>query len=303
LGDDSWPTAAPELSPAPEGDPDSDEDLAAKAEVDASVEEDANEPDLLPPAAVATLLREHWTLPEPFVAEIEARLPFHVSRDVLLSAARRGMWTAARRFDPSRGVPFAAFVKQRIAGAIVDELRAERFVLRRHHAERESGHLRAMLSACSYDARFNELTAEEVAWLAAWRNVAGVGALPVRGEVRLTGVVDEDVAPADKQLDTRRVLAALEEAVAGLEPIQRRLVEKVGFEGCTIEEAAQPLSKSWGSRLYSTAISTLKRAMLRAGYAELFAPGALSGRSTFRGPAQMEVSEQTEATAETSAAG
>jgi hypothetical protein len=56
-----------------------------------------------------------------------------------------------------------------------------------------------------------------------------------------------------------------------------------GPSGCTIEEASQPLSKSWGSRLYATAIATLKRAMVRAGYGELFAPGALTTRSTFRG--------------------
>src|SRR5262249_6282456 len=152
----------------------------------------------------------------------------------------------------------------------------------------ESGHLRAALSACSYDARFDELTGDEAAWLAAWRTVVGVRALPVRDEVRLSGAFDEDAALADAELDRRRMLRDLEDAIAGLEPAQRRLVERVGFEGCTIEEASQPLSKSWGSRLYATALATLKRAMVRAGYADLFAPGALSTRSTFRGVTQAQ---------------
>jgi hypothetical protein len=88
-----------------------------------------------------------------------------------------------------------------------------------------------------------------------------------------------------------------------LDPVQRKLVEKVGFEGWTIEEAAQPLSRSWGSRLYAAAIAALKRAMARAGYGELFAPGALAARGTFRGPAQTALEQQTEASAEAPAVG
>jgi RNA polymerase sigma factor for flagellar operon FliA len=287
LGDDSRQASAeaPASVTSDEADVRRAEDAEEFSAADAHEEpdEDSPERDLLPPAAIDALLREHWAWPEEVLAELERRLPFRVPLDVLLAAARRGMWAAARRFDPARGVPFRGFAKQRVAGAVVDELRAERFVVRRHRADVESGHLRAALSGCSYDARFEDLTGEEAAWLAAWRAVAGVRALPVREEIRLAGAFDEDVALADVELDRRRMLHDLENAIAGLDPAQRRLVERVAFEGSTIEEASQPLSKSWGSRLYSTAIATLKRAMVRAGYGELFAPGALTTRSTFRG--------------------
>jgi RNA polymerase sigma factor for flagellar operon FliA len=287
LGDESWSTNSPEpsgsMGPEVLG-PDVGSPLGG--DVDAEIEDDSQSPDVRPSAEIAVLLREHWTLPDRFVAELHARLPLHVPAELLLSAARRGLWTAARRFDASRGVPFASFAKQRVAGAIVDELRAERLVFRRHRTDVESGHLRAMLAACSYDARFDELTGEEVAWVATWRNLSGVRALPVRAELRLAGAFDEDALPPDEQLDQRRMLAALEEGVAGLEPVQRKLVERVAFDGCTLEEAARPLSKSWASRLFATAVATLKRAMVRAGYVELFAPGALSARATLRGVAR-----------------
>jgi RNA polymerase sigma factor for flagellar operon FliA len=205
---------------------------------------------------------------------------------VLLSAARRGLWQAARRFDPSRGVPFPAFAKRRIGGAIVDELRFERFVVRRHR--QESGHLRAALGACSYDARFDELTDDEVSWLATWGTLAGVRAAPVRGDVRLSGAFDEDLRPADVELDDRRLLVDVQKAIATLDPVQRIIVEGVAFEGKTIEEAALPRSKSWGSRLFAQAITALKRAMVRAGYTEYFAPGALPVRGASTKPASGE---------------
>lgn len=60
------------------------------------------------------------------------RVPAHVSRDDLTSAGMLALVQAARGFDPSRGVPFAA---RRIAGALLDELRgmdwASRSVRRR----------------------------------------------------------------------------------------------------------------------------------------------------------------------------
>lgn len=48
--------------------------------------------------------------------------------DDLIGAAEEGLVEAALRFDPSRGVPFEAFARIRIRGAIVDAVRAHRWV-------------------------------------------------------------------------------------------------------------------------------------------------------------------------------
>jgi len=43
----------------------------------------------------------------------------------------RGLWEAAVRFDPERGVPFATYATSRVRGAIVDGLRADGSLPRR----------------------------------------------------------------------------------------------------------------------------------------------------------------------------
>lgn len=44
-------------------------------------------------------------------------------RDDLVSAGTVGLINAVDRFDDSRGVPFEAFARQRIRGAVIDEVR------------------------------------------------------------------------------------------------------------------------------------------------------------------------------------
>ncbi|MCA9566240.1 MAG: FliA/WhiG family RNA polymerase sigma factor [Myxococcales bacterium] len=54
---------------------------------------------------------------------IHRRLPASVELDDLVSAGHVGLLTAQERFDPSRSVPFEAFARIHIRGAIVDSLR------------------------------------------------------------------------------------------------------------------------------------------------------------------------------------
>lgn len=70
------------------------------------------------------LIRDHLPLVGWAVGEIATRVPRFVPKDDLESAAMFGLYQAARTFDPDRGVPFAAFARQRIRGAVVDELRS-----------------------------------------------------------------------------------------------------------------------------------------------------------------------------------
>lgn len=75
-------------------------------------------------AAQEELIREHLPIVSWGVGEIAARIPRFVPRDDLESAAMFGLYQAARAYDPTRGVPFAAFARQRIRGALLDELRS-----------------------------------------------------------------------------------------------------------------------------------------------------------------------------------
>lgn len=70
------------------------------------------------------LIREHMPLVHHVVADLMIRVPRHVPRDELVSAALLGLVQAARSFDPSRGVTFDRFARRRMQGALLDDLRS-----------------------------------------------------------------------------------------------------------------------------------------------------------------------------------
>jgi RNA polymerase sigma factor for flagellar operon FliA len=89
------------------------------------------------------LVKEHLPLVGYLVAEAASKLPGHVSRDDLISAAMMALAQAAHGFDGDRGVPFARYASMRIRGGIIDELRSHDWASRsvrlkaRHRAAAE----------------------------------------------------------------------------------------------------------------------------------------------------------------------
>jgi len=79
--------------------------------------------DLAPSMSTDDLITTHMPLVGHIVRETMGRVPAHVSRDDLTSAGMLALVTAARAFDPTRGVPFAGYAATRVRGAIIDELR------------------------------------------------------------------------------------------------------------------------------------------------------------------------------------
>jgi RNA polymerase sigma factor FliA len=69
------------------------------------------------------LIRANMPLVGHLVREMLGRVPAHVNRDDLTSAGLAALVTAAKSYDPSRGIPFARFASTRIRGALLDELR------------------------------------------------------------------------------------------------------------------------------------------------------------------------------------
>lgn len=70
------------------------------------------------------LIRQHMPLVGHLVRDMLTRIPNHIHRDDLTSAGLHALVTAARAWDPNRGIPFHRFATTRIRGAILDELRA-----------------------------------------------------------------------------------------------------------------------------------------------------------------------------------
>jgi len=69
------------------------------------------------------LIRAHMPLVGHLVRDMLTRIPNHIHRDDLTSAGLHALVTAARSWDPDRGIPFHRFATTRIRGAILDELR------------------------------------------------------------------------------------------------------------------------------------------------------------------------------------
>lgn len=76
------------------------------------------------------LIISHLSLAKQITQKISSKLPPHVDRDDLMSAAVIGLIMAAERFDPSRGIQFRTFADQRIRGTIIDELRSQDWLTR-----------------------------------------------------------------------------------------------------------------------------------------------------------------------------
>jgi RNA polymerase sigma factor for flagellar operon FliA len=99
------------------------------------------------------LVLAHVGLVKALAARLAQRVPSHIELNELVSVGMMGLVEAARRFEPALGVPFDAFARRRVHGAMVDSLRgmdwAPRSVRRmrrdvdstiakvRHHINRE----------------------------------------------------------------------------------------------------------------------------------------------------------------------
>src|SRR5687767_14120436 len=69
------------------------------------------------------LVRAYLHLASQAVSELARRLPSHVNRDDLSSAAMLGLAQAARSWGPDRGASFEPHAATRTRGALLDELR------------------------------------------------------------------------------------------------------------------------------------------------------------------------------------
>jgi RNA polymerase sigma factor FliA len=79
---------------------------------------------------VDQLVADSLPLVRAVVGSMAHHYPRHCDRDELVAAGTFGLVEAARRFDPSKGVPFERWAVLRIRGAVVDAVRALDFAPR-----------------------------------------------------------------------------------------------------------------------------------------------------------------------------
>lgn len=218
------------------------------------------------------LVRENLALVDYAVTQLAGRLPRHVPKDELVSAAMAGLAQAARSFDPARDTRFDAYASARIRGALLDELRSRDWASRSVRSK-----ARKMLVA--HDALTNELgrtpTADEVAEKL---GVAKGAVEALTGDVHRSVVLNYDSVIADSAADTllpsdeqspdvvlieRERRSYLIDAVAALPDRLRHVVVGYFFEERPMQDLADELgvSPSRISQMRAEAVAMLKDGM------------------------------------------
>ena len=217
--------------------------------------------------AVDSLVMQHQDYVRSLARGISRKLPRHVDFEELVSLGQVGLISAARQYEPGRGVAFATFAYYRIRGAIFDGLRqltglppSVRRQVARLGGENEVAETTAETSEASDDPEFLAKQFETAIGRlgAVFLLSSGAG-----GEDEGTALEPADERSAADEAETRESAALVRKALEQLSEDQRELMRMLYFEQRSMTEVAQLLkkNKSTISRRHAEAIDVL-RAML-----------------------------------------
>jgi RNA polymerase sigma factor FliA len=189
----------------------------------------------------------------------------------LLSFGREGLWDAARRFDPSRGVPFRGYANFRVRGAIIDGVRASARLSRRTHerlnglqaASRVSEGAHEDLSAPrapgSGPAEAEQALGDHLAAMAT-AMAAGLIAPTAHGDDGERTLVETGEDP-EEAYGSAQLREVIQGAISELPREEAELVRRHYLEGARFDHVAEELglSKSWASRLHTRALTRLAK--------------------------------------------
>lgn len=199
------------------------------------------------------LVRGHLNLVDSAVHHLAGRVPRHIPRDELVSAAMAGLAQAARAFDPGRHADFSHYASARIRGALLDELRNRDWATRsvRSKARRmqtATEELTATLGRMPTTAELAESMGVTTGALSALSNDVHRSVVLNYDSVALEGG-GEWLLPADNQspdlvLLERERRAYLLDAVAALPERLRHVVLGSFFEERSVQQLADDLGVS-----------------------------------------------------------
>ena len=226
------------------------------------------------PAQRDALVMAHVDLVKSMASRLGRRLPSQVELSELVSVGVLGLIEAANRYQPSLGVPFDAFARRRINGAMLDALRGLDWVPRslrklqrdvdgamtnlRHTLGREPAteEIAAALgvSPKEYDAKLDELRLAEVAVV----QPSGTG----DESLDLLDVAIDDQGPY-RQLERRELRTRLAAALKQL-PERECMILAMSYEQeMTLAEIGQVIGvgESRVSQLRTQAVARLRSLM------------------------------------------
>ena len=220
------------------------------------------------------LVMAHVGLVKVMASRLASRLPPQVEVSELVSVGVLGLIDAAGRFKPSLGVPFSAFARRRIHGAMLDSLRgldwAPRAVRRlRRSVDAAIANLRRTtgkeptaediatelkVSEVEYDRMLDELRRAELATIRQSSMADGRTSL------------DVEIEPSEwphARLERKELATILGEAVANLPDRERHILALYYEEELTLAEIGEVIGvgESRVSQLRTQAIARLRSAL------------------------------------------
>ena len=165
---------------------------------------------------VDQLVADSLPLVRAVVGSMAHHYPRHCDRDELVAAGTFGLVEAARRYDPSKGVPFDRWAALRIRGAVVDAVRALDFAPR------------GLRSSARDLAAVRETLERELGRTPTSEQVAERMGLPLADLVRLEGrlhrstVLSLDAPTRDHEGDTTLAAVVLDPGADPLAELERR---------------------------------------------------------------------------------
>jgi RNA polymerase sigma factor FliA len=188
----------------------------------------------------AKLLDKYQALVRQIAGGFQRKLPRNVLRDDLIAAGMSGLWDAVRKHGHEATGNFDWYVRVRIRGAILDELRAQDWLPRRARAAAAEAAAAegSKLSAAPVVLRFDEVSETEQARCL------------TAGEASNT----------EQTVEANFAKKRLEEAMAQLPERERRIVAMHYFRGIKFKELGEMLGVSEPriSQLHSRAMTRLK---------------------------------------------
>jgi len=223
-------------------------------------------------AEVLERFNQHLMLVDIVARQVKKGSDAQTEFSELQNFARAGLLDAARRYDPARGVPFGAYARLRMRGAVIDGLRSLASLPRRVHER-----LRGLDAAHRYSEGLEEDvlcaprspgTSSAEAEQALSDHLAGMATAMAMGLVAKTVLQGDGeheavaISPDPEALVAQAELAArLQTAIAELTEQEATLLRRHYIEGERFDHVAADLglSKSWGSRLHTRALQRLSR--------------------------------------------
>ncbi len=211
------------------------------------------------------LVTENLPLVGYLVSDLCARAS-HLSRDDLASAGALALVTAADAFDPTLGIPFGAYARNRIVGAFADEMRSSDWATRsaRKRIKETLSVQESLTAALGRTPDVNEIAHA----LGVDRETATAA---LSDASRTVTTIDDSTAdllvsplasPEASAVD-REQTAYLRAAVAALPDKMRYVVEAIYFEDRSVKDVAEELgiTHSAVSQQRSEAIRLIREGM------------------------------------------